>query len=167
MVARSSSPPDNRKDAWVLSVAESSRGDCLIARPVGRLVMARNVNERLSRGWPGPRFQRGSWRRRARGDGRTEPGSILAETRQQNSLRPRRVVQPLSAWTHMTDANSAASIAFHADGQALGGAAMDKDYLLLKRAALSRPSGKWKDGDFDVTATAKLSVASSKLTPHP
>ena len=29
---------------------------------------------------------------------------------------------------------------------------MDKDYLLLKRAALSRPSGKWSDDDFDVVA---------------
>jgi hypothetical protein len=30
--------------------------------------------------------------------------------------------------------------------------AMDKDYLLLKRAALSRPSGQWNDDDFDVLA---------------
>jgi hypothetical protein len=29
---------------------------------------------------------------------------------------------------------------------------MDKDYLLLKRAALSRPSGQWNDDDFDVLA---------------
>jgi hypothetical protein len=29
---------------------------------------------------------------------------------------------------------------------------MDKDYLLLKRAALSRPSGQWSDDDFDVLA---------------
>ena len=29
---------------------------------------------------------------------------------------------------------------------------MDKDYLLLKRAALSRPSGEWSDDDFDVLA---------------
>jgi hypothetical protein len=27
---------------------------------------------------------------------------------------------------------------------------MEKDYLLLKRAALSRPSGEWNDDDFDV-----------------
>jgi hypothetical protein len=27
---------------------------------------------------------------------------------------------------------------------------MDKDYLLLKRAALSRPSGEWSDDDYDV-----------------
>jgi hypothetical protein len=31
--------------------------------------------------------------------------------------------------------------------------AMDKDYLLLKRAALSRPSGQWNDNDFDVLAS--------------
>jgi len=29
---------------------------------------------------------------------------------------------------------------------------MDKDYLVLKRASLSRPSGKWNDDDFDVLA---------------
>jgi hypothetical protein len=29
---------------------------------------------------------------------------------------------------------------------------MDKDYLLLKPAASSRPSGKWKDDDCDVLA---------------
>jgi len=29
---------------------------------------------------------------------------------------------------------------------------MDKDYLLLKRAALGRPSGKWNDDDYDVLA---------------
>jgi hypothetical protein len=29
---------------------------------------------------------------------------------------------------------------------------MDKDYLLLKRAAASRPSGQWNDDDFDVLA---------------
>jgi hypothetical protein len=34
---------------------------------------------------------------------------------------------------------------------------MDKDYLLLKRAALSRPSGEWNEDDFD---WAKLSAAS-------
>ena len=27
---------------------------------------------------------------------------------------------------------------------------MDKDYLLLKRASASRPSGEWNDDDFDV-----------------
>ena len=29
---------------------------------------------------------------------------------------------------------------------------MEKDYLILKRAALSRPSGEWDDDDFDVLA---------------
>jgi hypothetical protein len=29
---------------------------------------------------------------------------------------------------------------------------MDKDYLLLKRASVSRPSGEWNDDDFDVLA---------------
>jgi len=27
---------------------------------------------------------------------------------------------------------------------------MDKDYLILKRASASRPSGEWDDDDFDV-----------------
>jgi hypothetical protein len=29
---------------------------------------------------------------------------------------------------------------------------MDKDYLLLKRASASRPSGEWNEDDFDVLA---------------
>ena len=29
---------------------------------------------------------------------------------------------------------------------------MDKDYLVLKRASTSRPSGEWNDDDFDVLA---------------
>ena len=29
---------------------------------------------------------------------------------------------------------------------------MEKDYLILKRASASRPSGVWKDDDFDVLA---------------
>src|SRR5262245_23227291 len=29
---------------------------------------------------------------------------------------------------------------------------MEKDYLLLRRASASRPSGKWKDDDYDVLA---------------
>jgi hypothetical protein len=29
---------------------------------------------------------------------------------------------------------------------------MDKDYLILKRAAVSRVSGEWNDDDFDVLA---------------
>src|SRR5262245_5100610 len=31
-------------------------------------------------------------------------------------------------------------------------APMDKDYLFLKRAAFSRPSGEWSDDDYDVLA---------------
>jgi hypothetical protein len=33
---------------------------------------------------------------------------------------------------------------------------MDKDYLLLKHAALSRPSGQWNDDDFDVLANGEV-----------
>jgi hypothetical protein len=33
---------------------------------------------------------------------------------------------------------------------------MNKDYLLLKRAALSRPSGQWNDEDFDVLANGEV-----------
>ena len=29
---------------------------------------------------------------------------------------------------------------------------MDKDYLVLKRASASRPSGEWEDDDYDVLA---------------
>ena len=29
---------------------------------------------------------------------------------------------------------------------------MDKDYLILQRASVSRPSGEWSDDDFDVLA---------------
>jgi len=29
---------------------------------------------------------------------------------------------------------------------------MEKDYLILKRASASRPSGEWSDDDFDVLA---------------
>jgi hypothetical protein len=30
---------------------------------------------------------------------------------------------------------------------------MEKDYLILKRASASRPSGEWNDDDFDVLAS--------------
>src|SRR5215831_17888535 len=30
------------------------------------------------------------------------------------------------------------------------GSVMEKDYLILKRASASRPSGEWNDDDFDV-----------------
>jgi hypothetical protein len=33
---------------------------------------------------------------------------------------------------------------------------MEKDYLLLKRAALSRPSGQWNNDDFDVVANGEI-----------
>ena len=33
---------------------------------------------------------------------------------------------------------------------------MDKDYLILKRAAASRPSGEWNDDDFDVVANGAV-----------
>jgi hypothetical protein len=29
---------------------------------------------------------------------------------------------------------------------------VEKDYLILKRASASRPSGEWNDDDFDVLA---------------
>src|SRR5262245_23857397 len=35
---------------------------------------------------------------------------------------------------------------------AAGGTAMEKDYLILKRASASRPSGEWSDDDYDVLA---------------
>src|SRR5262245_29290353 len=35
---------------------------------------------------------------------------------------------------------------------AAGGSAMEKDYLILKRASASRPSGEWSDDDYDVLA---------------
>ena len=33
---------------------------------------------------------------------------------------------------------------------------MEKDYLILKRASASRPSGEWNDDDFDVLANGKV-----------
>jgi hypothetical protein len=33
---------------------------------------------------------------------------------------------------------------------------MDRDYLPLKRAALSRPSGEWNDDDHDVVANGEV-----------
>jgi len=35
-------------------------------------------------------------------------------------------------------------------------APMEKDYLTLKRASASRPSGEWKDDDFDVLADGEV-----------
>jgi hypothetical protein len=33
---------------------------------------------------------------------------------------------------------------------------MDKDYLILKRASASRPSGQWNEEDFDVLANGEV-----------
>jgi len=33
---------------------------------------------------------------------------------------------------------------------------MEKDYLTLKRASVSRPSGQWNDDDYDVLADATV-----------
>src|SRR5215468_6239549 len=33
---------------------------------------------------------------------------------------------------------------------------MDKDYLILKRASASRPSGEWNDDDFDVVTNGAV-----------
>jgi hypothetical protein len=33
---------------------------------------------------------------------------------------------------------------------------MDKDYLILKHASASRPSGEWNDDDFDVLAHGEV-----------
>jgi hypothetical protein len=33
---------------------------------------------------------------------------------------------------------------------------MEKDYLILKRAAVSLPSGQWSDDDFDVLANGEV-----------
>jgi hypothetical protein len=33
---------------------------------------------------------------------------------------------------------------------------MEKDYLVLKRASASRPSGEWSDDDFDVLANSEV-----------
>jgi hypothetical protein len=39
---------------------------------------------------------------------------------------------------------------------------MDKDYLLLKRAALSRLSGEWNDDDFEVLGNKAFEKESTK-----
>jgi hypothetical protein len=33
---------------------------------------------------------------------------------------------------------------------------MEKDYLILKRASASRPSGNWNEDDFDVLASGEV-----------
>src|SRR5262249_29253595 len=44
---------------------------------------------------------------------------------------------------------------------------MEKDYLILKRASASRPSGEWNDDNFDVLANALSLAASSRFTSRP
>jgi hypothetical protein len=44
---------------------------------------------------------------------------------------------------------------------------MDKDYLLLKRAALSRPSGEWNDDDYDVLADGAVVGRIFKMNAAP
>jgi hypothetical protein len=46
--------------------------------------------------------------------------------------------------------------AWTGDGEVKAAWAMDKDYLLLKRAALSRPSGNWNEDNFDVLANGEV-----------
>ena len=36
------------------------------------------------------------------------------------------------------------------------GCPMEKDYLIPKRASVSRPSGEWSDDDFDVLANGEV-----------
>jgi len=44
---------------------------------------------------------------------------------------------------------------------------MDKDYLTLKRASASRPSGEWSDDDYDVLADGEVVGRFSRYTRHP
>jgi hypothetical protein len=44
----------------------------------------------------------------------------------------------------------------HSAGIQTVGYPMDKDYLTLKRASASRPSGEWNDDDFDVLANGEV-----------
>jgi hypothetical protein len=47
---------------------------------------------------------------------------------------------------------------------------MDKDYLILKRASVSRSSGQWSDDDFDVLAegvvVGRIFKANDEATPR-
>ena len=47
---------------------------------------------------------------------------------------------------------------------------MDEDYLILKRASASRPSGDWNDDDYDVVANGavvgRIFGRPLKLTKH-
>jgi hypothetical protein len=44
---------------------------------------------------------------------------------------------------------------------------MEKDYLILKRAAVSRPSGQWGDDDFDVLANGEVVDCIDKANAAP
>jgi hypothetical protein len=44
---------------------------------------------------------------------------------------------------------------------------MDKDYLLLKRASASRPSGEWNDDDVDVVGDGAVVGRIFKATTAP
>jgi hypothetical protein len=44
---------------------------------------------------------------------------------------------------------------------------MDKDYLTLKRASASRPSGEWSDDDYDVLADGKVVGRITKAAAAP
>ena len=45
---------------------------------------------------------------------------------------------------------------------------MEKDYLILKRASASRPSGEWKDDDYDVVADGDVvgRIFKANAAPH-
>jgi len=43
---------------------------------------------------------------------------------------------------------------------------MEKDYLVLKRASASRPSGEWNDDDHDVLAEGVVVGRIFKGMPH-
>jgi len=68
--------------------------------------------------------------------------------------RMKRPPKPLP-WPNLISAPSSAvglSCRSETRFRSPGGAVMDKDYLMLKRASASRPSGEWNDDDFDVLA---------------
>ena len=44
----------------------------------------------------------------------------------------------------------------HSTGIQTVGCPMDKDYFILKRVSLSRPSGQWNEEDYDVLANGEV-----------
>jgi len=44
---------------------------------------------------------------------------------------------------------------------------MEKDYLVLKRASASRPSGEWNDDDYDVLAEGVVVGRIMKVAASP